>query len=130
MLILSNANGYDKQCWCWAISNNGALQLTSYYVESCAAPLFDSGAIVARLRNGGSSVRTWCGEATTHGESCALYNCPMIVLRGQPAGSCAPMVLNYSRCVVLGFGPAKLGTTWIIQQQEVELAVMAYWGLT
>ena len=44
------------------------------------------------------------------------------------AGSRAPMVSNYSRCVVLGFGPAKLGTTWIIQQQEVELAVMAYWG--
>ena len=40
------------------------------------------------------------------------------------------MVLNYSRCVVLGFGPAKLGTTLIIQQREVELAVMAYWGLT
>ena len=54
----------------------------------------------------------------------------MIVSRGQPAGSCAPMVLNYSCCVVLGFGPAKLGTTWIIQQREVELAVMAYWGLT
>ena len=42
----------------------------------------------------------------------------MIVLRGQPARSRAPMVLNYSRCVVLGFGPAKLGTTWIIQQQS------------
>ena len=32
---------------------------------------------------------------------------PMIVLRGQKtAGSRAPMVLNYSRCVVLGSGPA------------------------
>ena len=44
--------------------------------------------------------------ATTHSESCASYNCPMIVLREQPAGSHAPMVLNYSRCVVLGSGPA------------------------
>ena len=32
--------------------------------------------------------------------------CQMIVLRGQPTWSCAPMVLNYSRCVVLGSGPA------------------------
>ena len=32
----------------------------------------------------------------------------MIVLRGQPAGSRAQMVLNYS--VVLGSGPAYLGT--------------------
>ena len=44
--------------------------------------------------------------ATTHGESCASYNCPMIVLRGQPAGSRAPMVLNYNRGEVLGSGPA------------------------
>ena len=34
----------------------------------------------------------------------------MIALRGQPAGSRAPMVLNYSRCIVLGSGPAWLGT--------------------
>ena len=29
--------------------------------------------------------------------------CPLIVLRGQTAGSRAPMVLKYSRFVVLGF---------------------------
>merc|ERR1712223_887992 len=33
--------------------------------------------------------------------------CPIIDLSGQkPAGSCAPMVLNYNRCVVSGSGPA------------------------
>ena len=37
----------------------------------------------------------------------------MIVLGGQPASSRAPMVLNYSRCIVLGFGPAYLGTALI-----------------
>ena len=36
----------------------------------------------------------------------------MIALREQPAGSHAPMVLNYSRCVVLGSGPAYLGTAY------------------
>ena len=44
--------------------------------------------------------------ATNHSKSCASYNCPMIVLRGQPTGSRAPMVLNYSLCIVLGSGPA------------------------
>ena len=34
------------------------------------------------------------------------YICPMIALRGQPAGSCAPMVLNYSCYIVLGSRPA------------------------
>ena len=53
----------------------------------------------------------------------------MIVLRGQPARSRAPMVLNYSRCVVLGFGPAKLGTARIIQQLSFELAVITFLGL-
>ena len=38
------------------------------------------------------------------------YICPMIALRGQPAGSHAPKVLDYSRCVVLGSGSALLGT--------------------
>ena len=33
-------------------------------------------------------------------------NCPMIALRGQPAGSRASVVLNYSPYVVLGSGPA------------------------
>ena len=36
--------------------------------------------------------------------------CPIIALRGQPAGSCVPMVLNYSHCVVLGTEPAYLWT--------------------
>ena len=59
--------------------------------------------------------------ATTRSKSCAsntLWNktgnaviivnipCPMIALRGQPAGSRVPMVLYYRRCVVLGSGPA------------------------
>ena len=34
-----------------------------------------------------------------------IVNRTMIVLRGQPAGSCAWMALNYSRCIVLGSGP-------------------------
>jgi len=33
-------------------------------------------------------------------------NCPMIALRGQPAGSRVLMLLNYSRCVVLDSEPA------------------------
>ena len=36
--------------------------------------------------------------ATTSSESCASSTCPMIVLRGQPAGSLALLVLNYSCC--------------------------------
>ena len=32
-----------------------------------------------------------------------------IVLRGQPTGSCMLIVLDYSCCVVLGSGLAKLG---------------------
>ena len=44
--------------------------------------------------------------ATTLSKSCLSLTCPMIVLREQPAGSGALMVLNYSCCVVLGSWPA------------------------
>ena len=42
---------------------------------------------------------------TTCGKSCASSTFPMIILRGQLAGSRKLMVLNYSCCVVLGSGP-------------------------
>ena len=46
-------------------------------------------------------------EPTTHGESCGSTTMSNDRFeRTKTAGSRAPMVLNYSRCVVLGSGPA------------------------
>ena len=46
-------------------------------------------------------------EPTTRGESCGLSTMSNDRFeRTKTAGSRAPMVLNYSRCVVLGSGPA------------------------
>ena len=46
-------------------------------------------------------------EPTTRGESCGLLTMSNDRFeRTKTAGSRAPMVLNYSRCVVLGSGPA------------------------
>ena len=50
-------------------------------------------------------------EPTTLSESFASSTMSNDCLERTIAGSPAPMVLNYSRCVVLGSGLAGLGTT-------------------
>ena len=50
----------------------------------------------------------------------------MIILRGQPAGSRVAMVLNYSHCVVLGSGPAWLGTALIFLSART-LFIYLHW---
>ena len=68
-------------------------------------------------------------EPITLGKSCESSTMSNDRLERTIAGSRAPLVLNYSRFVVLGSGPAKLGSPETSPMSTIS-RVMAYWQLT